>query len=500
MSGNVIDLCPVGALTNKPNAFSARSWEYRSTPSVDVLDPCAPSIKVDTAKGEVMRVQPRTNELVNEEWISDKTRFAVDGLKRQRLDMPLLRGANGALAPCTWQDALAAAAGALEGATRGRVGVVAGPLVELEALVALKDLFNKMGSTTTHSSGSAIGSADLRANYTLNATIAGIEDADAILLVGTNPRVEAPLVNTRIRKMVRHANVRVGLVGPEQTDLSYEYEALGASVSDLANVSKSDFGKHLASAKRPLILVGAGALERVDGAAIGSLARSLAITSGCLTDDGTDGGWNGYSVLQRSAGATGALDIGFTPGPTAVPISEVEVLYLAGADEPLPTSDKKPYVIYHGHHGDAGAAAADLVLPGAAYTEKAATYVSTEGRLNRTARALDPPGEAREDWTIVVALSRALKAPLPYSTSGAVRARLAEVAPHLEQGRIGEIEPSSGALAKLALEFESNGAADAKHGGGAPLASAVTNFYMSDPVSRASATMAKCAQVFGPRV
>ena len=353
MSGNVIDLCPVGALTNKPNAFSARSWEYRSTPSVDVLDPCAPSIKVDTAKGEVMRVQPRTNELVNEEWISDKTRFAVDGLKRQRLDMPLLRGANGALAPCTWQDALAAAAGALEGAARGRVGVVAGPLVELEALVALKDLFNQMGSTTTHSSGSAIGSADLRANYTLNATIAGIEDADAILLVGTNPRVEAPLVNTRIRKMVRHANVRVGLVGPEQTDLSYEYEALGASVSDLANVSKSDFGKHLASAKRPLILVGAGALERVDGAAIGSLARSLAITSGCLTD----GGWNGYSVLQRSAGATGALDIGFTPGPTAVPISEVEVLYLAGADEPLPASDKKPYVIYHGHHGDAGAAA-----------------------------------------------------------------------------------------------------------------------------------------------
>jgi len=492
MSGNVVDLCPVGALTSKPNAFAARSWEYRSTMSIDVLDGCGPSIKVDTAKGEVMRVQPRLNEAVNEEWISDKTRYAIDGLKRQRLDVPLLRNEDGMLEPVSWRDALAVAAEAFKSVPAEEVGAIAGPLVEVEALVAVKDLLNSLGSTSTSTASTL--SADLRPSYMMNSTIAGIEEADALLLVGTNTRVEAPLVNARIRKMVRHADLPVAVVGPA-ADLTFVYEHLGTTPTELGKLldGSSPFGKVLAGAKKPMVLVGTGALERSDGGAISALAKAVAKSSGALSDE-----WNGYGVLQTSGGATGALDVGFVPGPTAAPLSDLKLVYLVGADDiDYEALDPDAFVIYQGHHGDAGASTADLVLPGAAYTEKTATYVSTEGRVQRTGRALDPPGDAREDWSIVVALSTVLGKPLPYDSLPALRGRMADIAPHLAQSDGRGIQPSSVELAALALDAPPPPSSEL---GTDPLASCISNFYMTDPVSRASATMAKCTQTFGTRV
>jgi len=490
MSGNVVDLCPVGALTSKPNAFAARSWEYRTTDSIDVLDGCGPSIQIDTAKGEVMRVQPRTNDDINEEWISDKTRYAVDGLKRQRLDMPLVRAADGSLSPLGWREALGLAADKL-GSTPGKeIAALAGPLVELEALVPLKDLINSLGSTSTTSTAAPL-SADLRASYTLNATIAGLEKCDALLLVGTNPRIEAPLLNARIRKLVRHYGLPVAAVG-KPADLTYDVEQLGESAEALSELlaGKSPFTETLKGASKPAVIVGLGALSRPDGAAVGALASQVALSVGSLSE-----GWQGFSVLHSAGGAVGALDVGFVPGPTSVPASQAKVVYLLGADE-LPPLAPDAFVIYQGHHGDAGAERADLILPGAAYTEKSGTYVNTEGRVQRTARALDAPGDAREDWTILVALSKMLGKPLSYESISGVRARMSDIAPQLADASGDELEPSSMSMASLALEYVPPSTPTAS---GATLASSVTNFYQSDVVSRASATMAKCVQAYGTR-
>ena len=495
LSGNVVDLCPVGALTSKPNAFAARSWEYRTTNSVDVLDGCGPSIQIDTAKGEVMRVQPRTNDAINEEWISDKTRYAVDGLKRQRLDMPLARNPDGSLSPVSWADALALAADKIASTPKGSLAAVAGPLVEVEALVALKDLLNSLGSTSTSSTATLGMSADLRAAYTLNATIAGLEGCDALLLVGSNPRIEAPLLNARIRKLVRHSNLPVANVG-KACDLTYEVSQLGDSAKALSDLlgGKGAFAATLKSASKPAILVGGGAFARSDGAAVGALASQLALASGCLD---AESGWNGYSVLSSSGSAVGALDVGFVPGPTATDPSKASLVYLLGADdEVVPSLSKSAFVIYQGHHGDAGAERADLVLPGVAYTEKAATYVSTEGRVQRTSRAVDAPGDAREDWQILVALSKVMGKPLAYESLPALRARMAEIAPMLGDASGVAIEASSAAMASAALEYVPPNQPSLSE---ASLTSHVTNFYMSDPVSRASATMAKCVEAFGTR-
>ena len=491
MSGNVIDLCPVGALTNKPYAFTARSWELRSTPSVDVLDGCGAHIKVDTRVGEVMRVQPRLNEAINEEWISDKTRFAVDGLKRQRLDVPMLR-VNGQLQPVGWGDALRAAAAQLGGASGAEIGAFAGPLVEVEALLCLKELLNSLGSTATVSTAAGAQSADLRPSYLLNSTIAGLEDADAVLAIGCNPRVEAPLVNTRLRRQAIHNLLPVGVVGPEM-DLTYDYEHLGTSVDALQAIAdgSSPFAATLKGASKPALLIGQGALQGANAGAVNALARKIAADVGVVAD-----GWNGFCVLQHTSSAAGALDIGFVPGPTAAPLGQLKVVYLLGADDVGPAADGA-FVIYQGHHGDAGASSADLVLPGAAYTEKSATYVNTEGRVQRTARAVDPPGDAREDWSVLVAISQAVGKPLPYTSLPALRARMADVAPHLADDSGVAVPAASPELTSAALGFAPAAAGAPSK---APMASIVTNFYMTDPVSRASKTMAKCVETFGPRV
>ena len=413
------------------------------------------------------------------------------GLKQQRLDTPLLRK-DGKLTPVGWPEALEAAAGRI-GAAGGAVGAFAGPLVSVEALACAKQLLNMLGSTTTKACTDL--SADLRAGYTLNTTLVGIEHADALLLVGTNPRVEAPLLNVRLRRMAIKGGVPIARVG-KASDLTYDVTQLGETADALKALAdgSSPFAATLAAAERPAVLVGTGALNDggVYGPAVEALARKVAADAGALTDE-----WNGYAVLQPTSAATGALDVGFVPGPTALPLSKLKVVYLLGEDGlALHDMASDAFVVYQGHHGDAGAESADLVLPAAAYTEQSGTYVNTEGRVQRAARAADPPGDAREDWAIVCALAATLNVPLPYGSLADVRVRLGELAPHLALGP-SAVEPSSSELAATMLGCQ-GAAADPLPT--APLDTLITNFYMTDAVSRASATMAKCTKVFGPRV
>jgi len=491
LSGNVIDLCPVGALTSKPYAFAARPWELRKTETVDVLDALGSSIRVDSRGMEVLRVLPRINEEINEEWISDKTRFAYDGLKRQRLDRPYVRR-DGKLRPATWDEAFAAIATRLKGLAGDRFAAIAGDLADCESMVALKDLATGLGSTNIdcRQDGAKLDPG-VRAGYVFNAGLAGIEAADAILLVGTNPRFEAPVLNARIRKRWKAGALKVGVLGP-QADLTYRYDYLGAGAQTLAEVGESGhaFLDVLKNAERPLIVVGQGALARPDGAAVLAACRALAESVGAVGDE-----WNGFAVLHTAAARVGGLDLGFVPRDGGRDVEgilqgcesgEVEVVYLLGADEFDTSRLGNAFVIYQGHHGDAGAHRADVVLPGAAYTEKNGIYVNTEGRVQYANRAIFPPGEAREDWTIVRALSGVLGAPLPYDNLDQVRQRLVEV---------NDVFAHRDELLRNPWgDFGTAGAMQAS-----AFASPVTNFYMTDPISRASETMARCTAEFQNR-
>ena len=491
LSGNVIDLCPVGALTSKPYAFAARPWELRKTETVDVLDALGSSIRVDSRGMEVLRVLPRINEEINEEWISDKTRFAYDGLKRQRLDRPYVRR-DGKLRPATWDEAFAAIATRLKGLAGDRFAAIAGDLADCESMVALKDLATGLGSTNIDSrQDGAKLDPGVRAGYVFNAGLAGIEAADAILLVGTNPRFEAPVLNARIRKRWKAGALKVGVLGP-QADLTYRYDYLGAGAQTLAEVGESGhaFLDVLKNAERPLIVVGQGALARPDGAAVLAACRALAESVGAVGDE-----WNGFAVLHTAAARVGGLDLGFVPRDGGRDVEgilqgcesgEVEVVYLLGADEFDTSRLGNAFVIYQGHHGDAGAHRADVVLPGAAYTEKNGIYVNTEGRVQYANRAIFPPGEAREDWTIVRALSGVLGAPLPYDNLDQVRQRLVEV---------NDVFAHRDELLRNPWgDFGTAGAMQSS-----AFASPVTNFYMTDPISRASETMARCTAEFQNR-
>jgi len=482
LQSNVVDLCPVGALTSKPYAFAARPWELNKTQSVDVMDALGSAIRIDTRGREVMRILPRTNDDVNEEWISDKTRHVVDGLRTQRLDQPYLR-VNGRLQPATWKEAFAAIAGRLKAADGKRIGAIAGDLAGVEEMYALKDLMGRLGSANidARQDGAALDAASGRASYLFNATIAGIERADALLIVGSNPRREAAVLNARIRKRWRAGHFPVGLIG-EKADLTYTYEYLGAGPESLAGLAKSKFAEALKAAERPLILLGAGALARKDGAAIASLAAKAALEFGAVKD-----GWNGYCVLQSAASRVGALDLGFVPGVGGLNAAQmaqagVEVLFLLGADE----IEVAPgaFVVYIGTHGDRGAHRADVILPGATYTEKSAIYVNTEGRVQMTSRAAFPPGDAREDWSILRALSGVLGHTLPYDSLAQLRRALFAAYPHFM--RLDQI--ASGDAADIEKLARRGGAADK-----AGLHSAVAEFYLSNPIARASATMAECS-------
>src|SRR5476649_1018969 len=481
LQSNVVDLCPVGALTSKPYAFAARPWELNKTQSIDVMDALGSAIRVDTRGREVMRILPRTNDDVNEEWISDKTRHVVDGLRTQRLDQPYLR-VNGRLQPATWKDAFAAIAAKVKVAGKN-IGAVAGDLAGVEEMYALKDLMGRLGSANidARQDGSALDPAWGRASYLFNATIAGIERADALLIIGSNPRREAAVLNARIRKRWRAGNFPIALIG-EKADLTYSYDYLGAGAESLANLGKSKFAEALKAATHPLILIGAGALARPDGAAIAALAAKAAIEFGAIKD-----GWNGYSVLHSVASRVGALDLGLVPGAGGLDAAHmaeggVEVLFLLGADEIAVAPGA--FVIYIGTHGDRGAHRADVILPGAAYPEKSALYVNTEGRVQMANRAAFPPGDAREDWAILRALSGELGHTLPYDSLPQLRQALFAAYPHfMRLDQIAAGEPAD--LQKLA---KLGGSADK-----APLRSSVPEFYLTNPIARASATMAECS-------
>ncbi len=484
LQSNVVDLCPVGALTSKPYAFTARPWELNKTESVDVMDAVGSAIRIDTRGREVMRILPRLNEDVNEEWISDKTRHVVDGLRAQRLDTPYIRE-GGRLRPATWTEAFALVAQKVRAARPEKIGAIAGDLCAVEEMFALKELMARLGSKNidARQRGSMIDPRWGRAAYLFNATIPGIEQADALLIVGSNPRREAAILNARIRKRWRMGHFPIALIG-ERVDLTYPYHYLGAgpdSLSELAN-GKGDYSDILHKAERPLVLVGASLFTRNDGARVASLAARTAIEIGAVSDL-----WNGYSVLHYAASRVGALDIGFVPGEggkTALQMAsgDVDVLFSLGADEI--DVDRGPFVVYIGTHGDAGAHRADVILPGAAYPEKSGLYVNTEGRVQMAARASFPPGDAREDWAIMRALSDHLGARLPYDSLAQLRQAIFAMHPHLQ--RIGTVTPGDGAdLRRLA---QLPGAPDK-----APFVSVFDDFYLTNPIARASAVMAECS-------
>jgi len=484
LSGNVIDLCPVGALVSKPYAFTARPWELSHTESVDAMDALGASIRIDARGPEVLRVLPRLNEDVNEEWLSDKSRFSWDGLKRQRLDRPYVRVA-GKLREADWSEAFTAIARKLSAMTGNKIAAIAGDQADCESMFLLKSLMQSLGSTDIdcRQDGAALD-ASSRAAYLFNSSVAGIEQADALLLIGTNPRLESPVLNARIRKRWLAGNFPIGIVGVE-ADLTYRGQHLGTSATVLNDIAtgRHAFAETLKNAKKPMLIVGQGALARPDGAAILAAAKAVADALGFVRD-----GWNGFNVLHTAAARVGGLDLGFAPGPGGRDVAgilegaatgAIDFVYLLGADEIDTSKLGKAFVVYQGHHGDRGAHRADVILPGAAYTEKHAIYVNTEGRPQHTHRAVFPPGDAREDWRILRALSEVLGKKLPYDTVEAVRAGMAEANPVF--AKMDRIVPSTWGAFGTAGQISD-----------APLASPIANFYQTDPISRASPTMAKC--------
>ncbi len=480
LSGNIIDLCPVGALTSKPYAFNARPWELKKTESIDVMDALGANIRVDTRGAEVLRIVPRNNDDVNEEWISDKTRFACDGLRRQRLDQPFVRRESN-LQAASWDEAFAAIAEKVEATSGNKIAAIAGDQADCESMYALKKLMESLGSANIdcRQDGATIG-AGSRAGYLFNSTIAGIEDADAILIVGANPRLESPVLNARIRKRFLQGNVSIGVIG-EETDLTYRYDYLGAGPDTLADIASGSngFAQILNNASNPMIIIGSGVLTRDDAATVLGTARKLAEATGMIAD-----GWNGFNVLHTAASRVGGLDLGFVPGEGGVGTADIlsggmDVVYLLGADEIDMNGLGDAFVIYQGHHGDAGAHRADVILPGAAYTEKNATYVNLEGRVQRTQLASFPVGEAKEDWAILRALSAELGQTLAFDSLAELRERMTTATPSL--GNVDEIATAEWG------EFGADGAMSSD-----AFASPIDNFFMTDPISRASQTMAEC--------
>jgi NADH-quinone oxidoreductase subunit G len=489
LSGNVVDLCPVGALTSKPYAFVARPWELTKTPSIDVMDAQGSAIRVDARGREVLRILPRENDAINEEWISDKARHVWDGLRTQRLDRPYVRR-NGRLEPASWDEAFRVIAESLKGLDGKGFAAIAGDVAACEEIFALKLLAEQLGSPNIdcRQDGAKLDPALGRATYIFNSTIQGIERADAFLLIGTNPRHEAPVLNARILKRTHQTQgkVPIGLIG-EEADLTYAYDYLGAGPETLAKVASGShsFLKTLEGAERPMLIVGQAALARPDGAAVLTLAAKAAVAMGGIKPD-----WIGFNVLQNAAARVGGLDLYFVPGEDGLDVEgmldasfagKVDVVYLLGADEIDMERLGNAFVIYQGSHGDAGAHRADVILPGAAFTEKDATYVNTEGRPQMTARAVFPPGQAREDWKIIRALSGVLGKPLPFDSATELRAKLFEAHPHL--ALLDLVEPADSAAIERLAEMPPKASKD-------PFGHAIEDYYLTNPIARASAIMA----------
>ena len=498
LSGNMIDICPVGALNSKPYEYRARAWELRKTESIDVLDAVGCNIRIDARGPEVMRIVPRLNEDINEEWISDKSRFSYDGLKKRRLDVPMVKR-GGKLQPASWREAFEAIASKLDGLDGQKIGAIVGDLADCEAMVALKDLMAALGSPNIdcRQDGSKLTS-EPRSSYLFNTTIAGIEDADFCLLIGTNPRFEASLVNARLRKRHRMGGFTVARIG-SPADLTYPVVELGAGAQTLSEIADGthEIAEALKKAEHPMLILGQGALNRSDGNAVLAAARDIVKRYGFVKEKVDEAGapaWNGFNVLHTAASRVGGLDLGLVPGKGGKDVAgmvkaagkrDLEVLYLLGADEIDVAELGDAFVIYQGHHGDVAAPRADVILPGAAYTEKNATYVNTEGRPQQAKLAVFPPGDAKEDWKIIRALSEAVGKKLSLDTLSQVRARMIEIAPQLAEPDV--IQPAPWQSVGRAGKFLAS-----------PFVSPVGDFYRTDPISRASPTMAECSALHQP--
>lgn len=482
----------MGALTSKPYAFTARPWELRKTESIDVHDAVGANIRIDSRGNEVMRILPRLNESVNEEWIADKSRFAYDGLKRARLDRPYVRDANtGELRAAGWDEALKIVADKIRATPPNRVAAMVGALCEGESIFALKELMISLGvkNLDCRTDGTLYDPSE-RCGYLMNSTIAGIDQADVILLIGTNPRWEAPLVNARIRKNILSRRIKVGVVG-DQVDLTYKTQYIGAGLDSLSH--DHSFFELLKNAQKPMVIIGQSVFLTPQGEAVHALLHDFAQAHHIVRQD-----WNGFNVLQIAASRVGALDLGFVPqqaGLNAYEIlaasqkDELDVLYLMGVDEfnVAASVGEKTFVIYQGHHGDQGAARADVILPGAAYTEKDGLFVNTEGRVQMARRAVFPPGEAREDWKIIRAISDYAGKPLGYDTIFQLRQKLYAAHPHF--AKVNDIKHSPWE------PFGKKG--DWGHAPSAPtLVPIIDNYYMTDSISRNSPTMAACTLEF----
>ncbi|PCJ99771.1 MAG: NADH-quinone oxidoreductase subunit G [Zetaproteobacteria bacterium] len=489
LSGNLVDICPVGALTSKPYTYKARSWELTKTETIDVHDSLGCNIRVDSRGREVMRILPRLNEDINEEWIDDRTRFSCDGLSAGRIDRPYIRDEqSGKLVEAEWDDAFAYIKGRLQNIKGDKIAALAGDLVDVDAMVAMKDLMASLGSPNMDCrTDSSVFNTENRASYLFNSTIAGIDEADAILLVGVDPRHEATMINARIRKNWLEKDIPVSLIG-EAVDLTYPYEHVGTGPKDLEKLVKQYAGK--VKAKKPMMIIGSGVFRRDDGLAIHALLHEAAEALGIVTKN-----WNGFNILHGAASRVGGLDVGFLPQKNGLDFSEiiagtkdgsVEALFLLGADEfnARVNVGWKTFVIYQGHHGDHAAERADVILPAAAYTEKDGLYVNTEGRPQLAKRAVSPPGDAKEDWAILRAMSEYIcRKPLPYNSQLELRTRIQKEWPIFK--KVNEIAPAKwckptikGKVLKDAFVLP------------------VQNYYLNNSICRASKTMRTCAETF----
>ena len=476
VSGNIIDLCPVGALTSKPYAFQARPWELKKTDAIDVMDALGSNIVIGSRGPAVLRITPRINDDVNEEWLSDKGRFANDGLSERRLDKPYVRR-DGKLKAATWAEAFAAIKAGVAALPGSAIAGIVGDLAAVEDMVALKDLLGTLGSTRIEGrqDGALLGTAS-RGDYLFNSGLAGIENADVVLLVGTDPRRDAPLLNVRLRKKAARGLSKVFGIGP-LLDLTYPVDWLG-DYAGLLTKLPTEVVDALSRAERPAIIIGSGALA-LPGAY--DAARALAERFNVIRD-----GWNGWNILHTAAARVGALDLGLVTDGGVAAIADdaaVKALFLLGADEVDIGADA--FTVYIGTHGDLGVRHADVILPAAAYTEKPGTWVNMEGRPQRGLRAVFPPGEAREDWTIFRALSAVLGAALPYEDLPSLRARIVAEWPHL--GAIGVAAPATVSAAVATTPLSGH------------FAQPAGNYYQTNPIARASATMAECVtQILQP--
>ncbi|WP_455477663.1 NADH-quinone oxidoreductase subunit NuoG [Bartonella sp. B41] len=488
LQGNVIDLCPVGALTSRPYAFHARPWELVKTESIDVMDAIGSAIRIDTRGREVMRIMPRTNEDINEEWISDKARFIWDGLRTQRLDKPYIRK-NGKLQPASWTEAFEEIKTVILKTLPEKIGAIAGDLSSIEEMYALKKLLISLGSNffDCRQRGIALSPELGRSSYIFNPTIAGIEKADSLLIVGSNPRYEASVLNARILKRQRMGQFPIALIG-EKVDLRYPYSHLGTGTDALSALFRGEdkFLNVLKKSKRPLILVGEGAISGKEGLSVLRNLAKLSDDVGALSEE-----WNGFGILHSAASVVGGLDIAFTSKIGAANIiKNCDVLFLLGADE-VELTNKNAFIIYIGSHGDCGAHAASVILPASAYTEKSGLYVNTEGRVQMTNRAGFAPGEAKEDWAILRALSNILERKLPFDSLSQLRRNLFNDYPHL--CAIDDIAPSNGlsdlkALGSQVVALETQA-----------FSSVIKDFYLTNPIARASAVMAQCSSLANSR-